>query len=456
MAPTTKHDNSDYSVIEETGMKLGKAPRALRVTDIGDSTLREAERLCARDYLEHHIFFNHMQFHNHNIHHLLASLSLGASQERLQDIYDKNVPMQRPLPDPVAGVVITKDNWHEYIGKEEYYTNFVAFFRREIDAEGGDWKPVLVRYMFDDKVYALVFSGLLHPLIQISYGVEFDSAAILATGLAMACVHKLLFEVELTAETVEKTTDTLTLMEVMDNIRNDKRIQDIPYETSLESDSPISDQVALEYLQQWKVYPTEYCVALKFRVLQSITALIYGATTKPGYKSQYEFTLMHLLTSSYFVPMLLDLLTLEQKIRVLRTYAFVVLRYFTLRHCPRFYHASELATDDVSFAADAEYSDNEQWKAVFEKAVQNDDLHVAKAVRALLRGSILNHNAPEVPANYEQPQKINWLLLAQRTVDTIDMSSFKDSEEQHKAGKRWWSRGKIGFDQYWDQNGEAL
>ncbi|KAJ1938726.1 hypothetical protein FBU59_004352, partial [Linderina macrospora] len=213
MAPAIKHNDTDYSVIEETGVKLGKAPRALRVAEIDATTLREAERLCARDYLEHHIFFNHMQFHNHNIHHLLASMTLGAPQERLQDIYDKNVPMQRPLPDPVAGVVITKDNMYECLGKGEYYTNYVQFFRREIDAEDGDWKPVLIRYMFDDKIYPLVFSGLVHPLIQIGYGVEFDSAAIIATGLAMTCVHEPLFAVSLTAEAVEKTTDTLTLME---------------------------------------------------------------------------------------------------------------------------------------------------------------------------------------------------------------------------------------------------
>ncbi|KAJ1942777.1 hypothetical protein EC988_006401, partial [Linderina pennispora] len=364
MAPTSKHDDSDYSVIEETGMRLGKAPRALRVADIGDSTLREAERLCARDYLEHHVFFNYIQFHNHNIHHLLASLSLGASQERLQDIYDKNVPMQRPLPDPVAGVVITKDSVHEYLGKEEYYTDFVAFFRHEIDAEGGDWKSVLVRYMFEDKIYPLVFCGLVHPLIQIGYGVEFDSAAIVATGLANACVHELNFQTTLQADAIEKTVGRLPLMKVLENMRNDRRVQDIPYETTYKEDGPISDQVALEYLQHWEVYPTNECVELKFRELQRIIALMYGATTKPGYKNQFDFFIMHLLTSSYFVPMILDLLTLEQKIRVLRTYAFVVLRYFTLKHCPQFYRANELAANDVSFASDVEYNDDEQWKAV--------------------------------------------------------------------------------------------
>ncbi|KAJ1949205.1 hypothetical protein FBU59_001245, partial [Linderina macrospora] len=395
MAPTTKHDDTDYSVIDETAMNLGKAPRALRVPGIGSSTLREAERLCARDYLEHHVFFNDMEFHNHNIHHLLASLTLGASQERLQDIYDKNVPKQRPLVDPVVGIVITRDNMHEYLGKEDYYTNYVQFFRREIDAAGGDWKPALVRYMFDDKIFPLVFSGIVHPLIQIGYGVEFDSAAIVATGLANACVHSLQFDTNLPAEVVNKTVDNLPLMKVLDNIRHDKRIKDIPYETSFTEDTPLCDEIALEYLQQWKVYPTEESIELKFRELLRIIALIYGATTPRGYKIQYEFFIMHLLTSSYFVPMTLDLLTIDQKVRVLRTFTFVVLHIYLLRRCPQFYRTDEIAADDVSFATDTEYSDNKEWQAVFDKAVQNDDMHVAKAIRGLWQGSILNHNAPE-------------------------------------------------------------
>ncbi|KAJ1931346.1 hypothetical protein EC988_009819 [Linderina pennispora] len=154
--------------------------------------------------------------------------------------------------------------------------------------------------------------------------------------------------------------------------------------------------------------------------------------------------------------MVLGVLTVEQQVRVLRSYVFVVLRHYAIEHCPQFYRIDEVATDDVSFATGDEYCSDEQWKRVFAKAIQNDDMHIAKVVHALWYGSILNHNAPPAPADYQMPPSINWLLLAQNTVECINMSSYEDEDEQFMAGKRGWSRGKIGFSQYWKQSGEAL
>ncbi|KAJ1952533.1 hypothetical protein EC988_003506, partial [Linderina pennispora] len=229
MANTPKHRDPDYSIVEETGMRLGKAPNALHVPGISDEALRETERLCARDYLEHHVFFNHIQFHNHCIYHLLASLSLGAAQKRLREIYDLNITLQRPLLEPVPGVTITKANMHEYLGKEEFYANYIEFFRCEIGAEGGDWRSVLVRYMFDNEIYPLVFSGLIHPLIHIGLSIEFESTLLIAMSLAQACIHSSMFRTTFSADVIETTIDDQPLMKILENIRSDVRVNDIPY-----------------------------------------------------------------------------------------------------------------------------------------------------------------------------------------------------------------------------------
>ncbi|KAJ2732187.1 hypothetical protein H4R23_002892, partial [Coemansia sp. Cherry 401B] len=90
------HDDSDYSVVDQARMTLGHAPAGLYLPGIDGATRREATRLCARDYLEHHVFFNNRGFHNHLNHHLLAVFALGAPVKRLQDIFDLHKGMQRP------------------------------------------------------------------------------------------------------------------------------------------------------------------------------------------------------------------------------------------------------------------------------------------------------------------------------------------------------------------------
>ncbi|KAJ2749325.1 hypothetical protein H4S06_004665, partial [Coemansia sp. BCRC 34490] len=48
------HDDSDYSVIQKAGMELGHASSGMLLPGIDGKTRKEAVRLCARDYLEHH------------------------------------------------------------------------------------------------------------------------------------------------------------------------------------------------------------------------------------------------------------------------------------------------------------------------------------------------------------------------------------------------------------------
>ncbi|KAJ1956984.1 hypothetical protein GGI12_005158, partial [Dipsacomyces acuminosporus] len=224
------YENSDYSVIEQAGMELNHSPAGLQLPGIDAKTRKEATRLCARDYLEHHVFFNYTQFHNHLIHHLLAAFTIGASAERLQVIYDINTPMQRPSIPPSSEVVITKDNYEQYLSQEEYYNNYVDFFRRELAASNGNWAPVVSKYLFAPNTFPLALSGLFHPIIQVGYGIEFASEAIIATGLAQACVHEPMVKnnpsfFDDSADDSSGDSQGLSLMQVINNIRNDPQAE---------------------------------------------------------------------------------------------------------------------------------------------------------------------------------------------------------------------------------------
>lgn len=57
------------------------------------------------------------------------------------------------------------------------------------------WQAVVSEYLFSeteasDDLFGRMFAGLLHPLIQLLYGIEWSQPAIVASALAQAAVHK--------------------------------------------------------------------------------------------------------------------------------------------------------------------------------------------------------------------------------------------------------------------------
>ncbi|KAJ1997519.1 hypothetical protein GGI04_005370, partial [Coemansia thaxteri] len=224
-------DNDDYSVIDKAAMVLAHNPVGLTLPGIDHVTHREATRLCARDYLENHVFFNEHRFHNHLNHHLLAAFSMGASPARLQRIFDINKPIQRPALVPCNDVTITPDNFTKYLSDESYYPNFVAFYRRELAKSDDNWSAVVAHYAFHPDMFPLFMSGLLHPFIQLGYGLEFKSEAIIATALAQASVHQPQFARIFDRDTFDdicaanqdedSSSIGLPLLAILDKLRND-------------------------------------------------------------------------------------------------------------------------------------------------------------------------------------------------------------------------------------------
>lgn len=100
------------------------------------SSKKVVEDLLLKDAQEHHCFFNASGFHNHLSHQyvliwiicpilipfsLLAAYDLGASATLLQKIYENEAKIQRPilLSDTDKQIVITADNWTQYIGNRK-------------------------------------------------------------------------------------------------------------------------------------------------------------------------------------------------------------------------------------------------------------------------------------------------------------------------------------------------
>ncbi|KAJ1671500.1 hypothetical protein GGF38_000761, partial [Coemansia sp. RSA 25] len=356
------HNDDDYSVIDKAGMALSHNPTGLLLPGIDQTTHHEAVRLCARDYLENHVFFNEKQYHNHLNHQLLAAFSMGASAARLQEIFDINSSYQLPSRALTSDVTITADNYAEYLAKEEYYPNFVAFYRRELAKES--WNDVISKYFFDPPLFPLAMSGLLHPFIQLGYGLEFNSEAIIACALAQASVHKKQFSRALDSDVFDDicrsnvgegedksaaSATGLSLLDILDRMRNDSITNAIVY-----TEEPYTDEnrahaqaLAIKYAKLWTVQHSESAVKEKSLEAMLVVALVYGSLTRPGYRPALEFGIMHNLTASYFLPIVLDALPLENKVRLLHAYALTFLYMFAMKGCPPLYIQPELTSTNT-------------------------------------------------------------------------------------------------------------
>jgi hypothetical protein len=84
-------------------------------------------------------------------------------------------------------------DWSQYLGKGRNYATFFRFFQDEIERIG--WQETLKEYLFKDDargrdMQSRLFAGVLHPLIQLLYGMEWSQPMIIAAGLAQAAVHR--------------------------------------------------------------------------------------------------------------------------------------------------------------------------------------------------------------------------------------------------------------------------
>ncbi|KAF8191083.1 hypothetical protein K438DRAFT_1919499 [Mycena galopus ATCC 62051] len=152
--------------------------------------------LLRKDYEEHHCFWSDSGLHNHLAHHLLAAHDLGSPPSLLSAIFDNEFGMQQPLRkegSDGSAENLTVATWTSHLGKSEAYADYLAFFSSEIATVGVP--ETLKRYVFAPSanrngalMLVRVVSGLMHPFIQLGYGVEFGQDFMVAEGLARSAV----------------------------------------------------------------------------------------------------------------------------------------------------------------------------------------------------------------------------------------------------------------------------
>jgi len=334
---------------------------------------RTLKHLIKANHINHSIIYHNLQFHNHTPHVLGSAFLLGATSEQLNTIYDAESKTLEPWHDSPGE--ISKEDWRDFLGKRAYQRAFVDFFEDRLVQHGYDWKDLLDVYLFEGErplVNGLV-CGLAHPLIHLGYGYELNSRTIAIEALAMtACfyndLHKYLDKPRYIKPSPWSSPDPV---EVLSKMAEDKRFEslisqqgDEDYESLMRDGD--KEALMLEYWNSWTINDPKK----QFEDGQRAAAgLLIGSVTKKS--QQYDFFIVHLLTSSHAVRILLPLIPARWHLSLLRQWWLFVVSAYIMQLRPRF---------DLSRVTHCNL-EGRGWKYVIDRAVNSrwsTDAHFVK------------------------------------------------------------------------------
>ncbi|KAL8804190.1 MAG: hypothetical protein Q9182_002732 [Xanthomendoza sp. 2 TL-2023] len=363
------------------------------VPNLTQDSADAASKVLQENHEIYHIFFNHSAFHNHIAHHIPTLFALGASPDAIQKHYANNTSYQRPLQ-PVDRDLI--QSFHEnatflkYLGQERYYHDYLIFFEYEIGQKGHE--EVLNEYMLKgneraDEILVRMFTGFLHPIIHLGFGIEFNQPAIIAEALAQAAVHVDWIGPYLSG--VEKaaagTVSSKPLVDILDQIRADSKLRNAAHWDEHDANKLFdgilgrAPQEMTKYAAQWRVDGDE----LESKTAEMTNAAVYftGSAQHPPKQIKFDFYYMHCVNSSIFFSSFVkqSWISTKNKIRLLQFKGWLDLAMYTSRRAP------ELLLDEV-----VNYHPKQpdgSWEDIFQRVIEHeDDGHVSKMVRALRHG----------------------------------------------------------------------
>ncbi|KAJ4993573.1 DUF4243 domain-containing protein [Stagonosporopsis vannaccii] len=415
------------------------------VKDLKAESAKTATDLLQVNHEKYHIFYNKSGFHNHIAHHLLTLFALGATTQEIQQGYNTNVSYQRP-PEPLRASIV--DDMHEpdrfktYLGKEQYYHDFLVFFQKEIEAK--TWQQVLNEYLFArderaDDLLARLYAGFLHPIIHTGFGIEFQQPAIIAEGLAQACVHdkwmRSLFDtVEKAAKQSRGKGTRKTIVQLLEEVKNDEELSNSAH---WEDGNKIRDGVMKRALDKMVDIASQYTIQesddLGEKTAEMINAAVYftAAAQRPPHQVKFDFYYMHCVTSSIFFPNFIssanDFLTPATKRRLLEWKVWNDIVMYASRRSP-----------DLLLSEITEYTpkkDSDWDKIILRVNRLQDDGHASKVIRALANGQKSCEPYEDKPGFVIKGDV--WRKIGHMAIDSVE------------AGEPHWTRS-CGFDQAWE------
>ncbi|KAJ3736201.1 hypothetical protein DFJ43DRAFT_1036523 [Lentinula guzmanii] len=461
-----------------------------------------AEALLLQDAQYHHCQFNQAGFHNHLSHQsiryfrliILAAYDLGAPPALLQKIYDEEARIQRPiiLEEKDKEMKITEDNWTQYLGNQNAYNGFVAFFEHQVASAGV--VKTLEKFIFSSSanekgkvMLARLMSGAVHPFIQVGYGLEFGNDALVSTGLAMTAVHTSLSPELFDFENPNPSAG-LSVLEILELLYKSPTLQPpLPYDPNAlfnaRLKATVKDGKADEIRELCSKFHVDESLGnaemmSKIEELIWTSVLLMFATGKPGRKPRLDFFLMHLVTSSLFLRSFVGVLeNPTHKATIIKAFLPVMLQLVLARgrpiikpHLlleatdkprPPYVSSSPYKTGERSIGSPLNDDDYNPWPALIEASLYSTDSHLLKTMRTLVLatrdygdtppGSVIgafkqyteNVSKEETHPAVAKVDGSIFVRAAGMLMDYMGWTSYGQLERED------WDRSALGWDDAW-------
>lgn len=406
---------------------------------------RKTEQLLQQNHERYHIFFNNMGFHNHIVHHLLSIWAIGAGDKDIQRGYDENLSYQKPLKpaEPSAVVKLHKtDDISPYLDNGKNYSILLKFFTDLMQEKESNWQEVVNKYLFSgskiaEALLTRMYAGLLHPIIHLGFGIEFQQPIVIAESLAQAAIHHdELSALLLPAETAAKKRQQegappKSIADLLDEIQHDDALLDC---VRWNDKDHMRDGVfgragerIVELVSQYYVEPNE----LERKTAEMINAAAYftAGAQRSGKMIKYDFFLIHSINSSIFWSSFLaqGWISNKNKVRLLEWKVRTDLALYVSFKSP----ASRL--EEIRNYRPQQPSG---WEDIRRRVIAiSDDGHAAKLVRALEHGQHVCQ--PYASRDEFRIKHDDWLQMGHMAIDSVE----------HQSSPRWVRM--AGFDEAW-------
>ncbi|OCK96919.1 uncharacterized protein K441DRAFT_656215 [Cenococcum geophilum 1.58] len=337
---------------------------------------RTLKHLIKANHVNYSIIYHNLRFHNHSVHILGSAYIFGSSPEHLNDIYDKESEQLEPWRDSPGEV--SKDDWRDFLGKREYQRAFVDFFEDQLVSKRYNWKQLLNDYLFEGKEPLInsLISGLGHPLIHLGYAYELDSRTVAIEALALStCFYNFLHKyLDDPSYTKPSTFSSSSPLDILHKVGQDKRLDGLFDHQGLDNLDKLfaeHEDIVMEYWNAWGLpNPKE-----QFEESQKTAVALLVATHHPG-NENFDFFLVHLLTSSHAVRILLPIIPTQFHVALVRQWWLFTVAVYIAQLRP------EIKMEKIN-----EYDlKGRDWKFVVDKALNSKhsmDAHYVKACRAM-------------------------------------------------------------------------
>ncbi|KAG1860779.1 hypothetical protein F4604DRAFT_1126059 [Suillus subluteus] len=460
-------------------------------------SLKALQHVLIDNHNRYHIFFNHIKFNSHITHRALAIYAMGGSGPVIEAFYQQDSQNQRPAfasPKP-----ITEQNFVEHLGDENFYEAYTTFFDKAIEEKGA--AATLEEFVFSDKynfnpgrdaasqpnMLSRFVDGLMHPLIHCGYGVEFGLKGMLSEGLAMTALRDdhprrflpLPLSVAQVTSDVDKTETKFTSMVLDDTpmIPNKAAIEQgthafsilarVLKDPSLAPDGPrqyiaqypdtltAHEDKIRAYVDQWTIdlsIPGE--IERKMEECIWTTSVMYavGGWSEKGFTA--DLFLMHLVTSSLFIPSLIASLSPRAQVLFLRVYFASAIASWISRGRPcfnfkRFFKSTSpvpntpnnLAVPPADSALTQDAQPPNPFLPLIQSSITHPDDHHTKIQRAFAHFSTIYGPRPKgyfAGTELDGADELDGSLFLRAAVLTADHMGWVGKGEE---AKEWSSEG---------------